>query len=124
MVEDSDEDYALLSRVFASDWDLRRWHSAEDALESARNEGTLLTDLSVLVVDLHLSAMDGVEFARRVRELPGGRTIFLCLLTGSRKEEDRRRGFDAGVDAFLVKPHDAQRLRELPRMLEQAMASR
>lgn len=123
LVEDSDEDYALFERVFSPLWNVRRWPTGEDALGAFRGHDPSLSTLSVLVVDLHLPGIGGLDVVRSVRTLPDGRSLPVCVLTTSRLEADRRNGLDLGVDAFLVKPGDAARLRELPGLLAQ-LASR
>lgn len=124
VVEDSDEDFAIFARVFQADWDLRRWPTGEAALEDFREESKRLGELAVLVVDLGLAGITGDEVVRRVRELPDGKALPVCLFTGSRREADRRRGIETGADAYLVKPNDAERLRMLPELLAQLAAKR
>src|SRR5262245_36800519 len=58
----------------------------------------------VVLLDIGLPGMDGVEVARRLRSWPGGASLRLVALTGLSGPADRQRGLDAGVDEYLIKP--------------------
>ena len=66
-----------------------------------------------MLLDLGMPGMDGFEVAQRIRALPGGRDVLLVALTGWGQDEDRRRTAEAGFDAHLTKPVDAERLAAL-----------
>jgi signal transduction histidine kinase len=59
---------------------------------------------TVVLCDLGLPEMDGVEVCRRVRELPLDKQPLMVALTGWGREDDRRRTREAGFDEHLVKP--------------------
>jgi CheY-like chemotaxis protein len=63
----------------------------------------------VIVVDLGLPRVDGYELARRTRAL--GTKTRIIALTGFTGDDDRRRAFAAGFDAFLIKPVEEAALR-------------
>jgi len=56
--------------------------------------------------DIGLPTMDGYELARRIREDPRTRSMFLIAVTGWGQEDDRRRSRGCGFDAHLTKPAD------------------
>ena len=58
----------------------------------------------VVLLDLGLPVMDGFEVARRLRQDPALRDVFIAALTGWGAEGDRRRTAEAGFDAHLTKP--------------------
>jgi CheY-like chemotaxis protein len=64
----------------------------------------------VVLLDIGMPVLDGFEACRRIREQPWGRAIHLIALTGWGQHEDRRRSQEAGFDAHLVKPVDAEDL--------------
>jgi signal transduction histidine kinase len=66
----------------------------------------------VVLCDLGLPQMDGVEVCRRVRKLSIGQPIMVAL-TGWGREDDRRRTMEAGFDDHLVKPIAADKLRQV-----------
>jgi CheY-like chemotaxis protein len=66
------------------------------------------------LIDIGLPLMDGYEVARRIREAEqGGARSLLIAVTGYGLPEDRERALQAGFDAHVVKPVDAQALEEL-----------
>jgi signal transduction histidine kinase/ActR/RegA family two-component response regulator len=67
----------------------------------------------VAIVDIGLPDIDGYQLARRLREMPAGRTMYLVALTGYGQPEDRRRALDSGFDAHFVKPIDSDDLRRI-----------
>ena len=58
----------------------------------------------VVLLDLGMPGMDGIETASRIRQLSGGRGASLIAVTGWGHDEDRRRTHEAGFEAHLVKP--------------------
>ena len=78
------------------------------ALEAAREHPP-----EVVLLDLGLPGMDGLEVARRLRAEPRPDPLRIVALTGFGGEEDRTRTSEAGFDAHLVKPIDSQALRAL-----------
>ena len=56
--------------------------------------------------------MDGLETARRIREITF-HDLILIALSGYGQDEDRRRALAAGFDHYLTKPLDVAALREL-----------
>lgn len=60
----------------------------------------------VALLDIGMPKLNGYEVARKIRELPAGRTMVLVALTGWGQEEDLRRSRDSGFDGHMVKPVD------------------
>ena len=60
----------------------------------------------VVVLDLGMPGMDGLEAAKRIRAMPGGHEVKLIALTGWGQDSDRARTREAGFDHHLVKPAD------------------
>jgi DNA-binding response OmpR family regulator len=72
---------------------------------------------AVAVLDVSMPGMDGLEAARRLRELDATRDIPIMLLTARVTEADRERGRQAGADAQLDKPFSPSALAERVRAL-------
>lgn len=95
-------------------------HDVDEAEDGQRGlEQARVRRPDVVLLDIGLPEMDGYEVARALRDLPGGRDMFLVALTGYGQPEDRRRAAEAGFDAHWVKPVAPEALErmiaELPR---------
>lgn len=60
----------------------------------------------IVLLDLGMPDLDGFQVCRRIRQFDWGDEVILVALTGWGQEQDRRRAYDAGFDAHLVKPLD------------------
>ena len=67
----------------------------------------------VVLLDLSLPLVDGLEVARRLRETPERSPALLVSMSGFGQEETRRHSSQAGFDHHLVKPFDISALRVL-----------
>jgi CheY-like chemotaxis protein len=61
---------------------------------------------AVVLLDLKLPKVDGLEVLERIKSDPRRRHIPVVMLTSSREERDLVRSYDLGVNAFVVKPVD------------------
>ncbi len=59
---------------------------------------------ALLLLDLKMPKVDGLEVLRQVKSDPQLRTIPVVVLTSSREEEDLVRSYNLGVNAYVVKP--------------------
>ena len=60
--------------------------------------------------DVMMPHMDGYELTRALRAMPEYRDVPIVMVTSRGERIDRVRGFDAGVDDYITKPHDRQLL--------------
>ena len=67
----------------------------------------------VVLCDLGLPEMDGFEVARTLRRQPETAGCRLIAVSGYGQEEDRRRCREAGFDAHLTKPVEAELLQQV-----------
>jgi CheY-like chemotaxis protein len=58
----------------------------------------------LVLLDLKMPRMDGLEVLRTVKADPQLRTIPVVILTSSREEQDVVRSYELGVNAYVVKP--------------------
>lgn len=61
---------------------------------------------AVVLLDLKLPKLDGLEVLEVVKKDPAQRQIPVVMLTSSREERDLVRSYELGVNAFVVKPVD------------------
>ncbi len=66
----------------------------------------------LVLMDLHLPGMDGLEATRRIRAIEGAGNVPVIALTANASNEDREACLEAGMDAFIVKPFDRETLEE------------
>jgi len=59
---------------------------------------------AVMLLDLKLPKVDGLEVLKAVRESAELRSIPVVMLTSSREEPDLQRAYELGVNAYVVKP--------------------
>lgn len=79
-------------------------------------------DIDVVLMDIHMPRMDGLEATRSVRaELPSERQPYILALTAAALKSDRESSEAAGMDGFLTKPI---RLKELEAHLLERLEKR
>jgi DNA-binding response OmpR family regulator len=103
VVEDDDAISQVLQRSLRMEgYDVR---VAADGLAALDEAHAFLPDLVIL--DLGLPKLDGIEVARTLRE---GDDVPILVLTARDAVESRVEGLDAGADDYLVKPFERQEL--------------
>ena len=63
-------------------------------------------DPAVVLLDLKLPKIDGLEVLEHIKRDPQRRQIPVVMLTSSREESDLVKSYELGVNAFVVKPVD------------------
>ena len=84
-------------------------HYASDGEQGFAKAIDLKPDL--IITDVKMPLMDGVELCRNVRKTPQLCHIPIIILSARNADADRVRGIEAGADAYLVKPFVSEELR-------------
>lgn len=71
----------------------------------------------LILLDLKLPKMDGLEVLRRIKSDRGLASIPTVILTSSREERDVAEGYRSGVNAYVVKPVEFHKLTTAVRRL-------
>jgi CheY-like chemotaxis protein len=66
----------------------------------------------VILLDLKMPKLDGLEVLRQLRNDPALKAIPVVMVTSSREEQDLLRSYELGVNAYVVKPVDFQKFVE------------
>jgi two-component system chemotaxis sensor kinase CheA len=99
LVEDSLTTRSLETMILeAAGYDVTPAIDGRDALDRI---GAL--DVDVVVSDVQMPRLDGFTLVRALRALPRYAGLPIVLVTGMASDEDRRRGLEAGANAYLVK---------------------
>src|SRR6266566_4771492 len=64
----------------------------------------------LIILDLMLPAMSGIELCRRLRREPATRRTPIIILTAKASESDRVTGLDLGADDYITKPFSVREL--------------
>ena len=118
LVAEDNEINALLMRSLLS----RLGHqvvittNGEEALESWLAAKSAGTPYDLVLMDIQMPGLDGIEATKRIRlteaAAQAGRRTPILALTANTLVEDRYACFEAGMDGFLVKPLDREKLAE------------
>lgn len=112
LVEDNPDDEELTLLAFRKHNlhnDVTVVRDGAEALEYLFATGSYSTrDVSrcpvVVMLDLKLPKIDGLEVLRRLRTDPRTRCLPVVILTSSREEQDLLSGYDLGANSYIVKP--------------------
>ncbi len=77
----------------------------QDALEKIRSQ-----EVHMLVTDLNMPGLDGIELIRAVRRLPSCRFMPIVMLTTESQVEKKQAGKAAGATGWIVKPFKPDQL--------------
>ena len=112
LVEDSDEDAELTIRALKQKQlanHLVRVRDGAQALDFILATGRYADRAGkprprVVLLDLKLPKVDGMEVLRRLKEDPSTRGIPVVMLTSSKEDRDLEKAYRLGVNSFVVKP--------------------
>ena len=111
VVDDNPVNLKLVRVLLKSDgYDVRTAVDAEEALELIASASPRL-----ILMDLQLPGMDGLELTRRLKADPATRGIIIVAMTAYAMKGDEQKALDAGCDGYIAKPIDT---RALPGVLE------
>jgi CheY-like chemotaxis protein len=120
LVEDNPDDEALTLRAFKKNNisnEVVVAHDGVEAVEILSGPGENHPPPAIVLLDLKLPRMDGLEVLRRVRADPRTRLLPVVILTTSKEERDLINGYQLGANSYIRKPVDFVQFTEAVRQL-------
>jgi len=112
VVDDNPTNLKLIAYLLqAKGYQVRTAIDAESALEEVRT-----TRPALILMDLQLPGMDGLELTRKLKSAPETSDIVIIAVTAYAMKGDEERARAAGCDGYVPKPVDT---RALPRIVAQ-----
>jgi two-component system cell cycle response regulator DivK len=109
LVEDNDDNWDMLSRrLKRRGYEISRAVDGREAVDMAASSAP-----DLILMDVNLPVMDGLEATRLIRASPNGATVPIIALSAHALTIDQDRALQAGADDYHTKPV------ELPQLLEQ-----
>ncbi|MFQ5904445.1 MAG: response regulator [Candidatus Binatia bacterium] len=120
LVEDNPNDVELTLHALRKNHISNRIHVARDGVEAlefifctgAFAERNIQETPKVILLDLKLPKVDGMEVLQRIKEDPRTRATPVVALTSSREERDIVKSYRLGVNSYIVKPVDFKKFTE------------
>ena len=121
LVEDNEDDVELTLHALRKENLANHIHVArdgEEALEvlfcnSAHSCRSFDHPPNLVLLDLKLPKVDGMQVLRRLKADPRTRFIPVVILTSSKEERDLVNGYGLGANSYIQKPVDFQQFREI-----------
>jgi two-component system response regulator len=112
LVEDNPDDEALTLRALKKNNILNEVVVARDGAEAldwllgtdGESGGMPLDQLAVVLLDLKLPKVNGLEVLRRLRADPRTKRLPIVILTSSKEEKDLASAYDFGANSYVQKP--------------------
>jgi two-component system, response regulator len=125
LVEDNPDDVELTRHVLEKHKVTNRIHVAGDGVEALdylfctgpHASRSRLDGPKVILLDLKLPRVDGLQVLGRIKADPDLRTIPVVVMTSSREERDLIESYRLGVNSYIVKPVDFQQFGEAVRQV-------
>ncbi|NOX75467.1 MAG: response regulator [Gammaproteobacteria bacterium] len=124
LVEDDDVDVMNVQRAFKKNHISNAVHVAGNGLEAlARLRGTngqekLRPTPKIILLDINMPKMNGLEFLAELRADPELRAISVFVLTTSDEEKDRVTAYNMNVAGYILKPVEPGKFMEAVKTLD------
>ena len=106
LVEDDEVDVMNVQRAFRKNNIANPLFVAENGLEALEmlRGGSVPNDRRLVLLDLNMPKMNGIEFLRELRQDAGLRATPVVVLTTSNDDRDRVDAYDLSVAGYILKP--------------------
>ena len=126
LVEDDDVDVETVKRAFKKNKftnPLYVTHNGEEAIKFLKHEGEYndpekCPRPSVILLDLNMPVMNGIEFLKAIKHDEKYKTIPVVVLTTSKEENDRVESYELSVAGYIIKPVEFQKFVEVVKTIK------
>ena len=120
LAEDDQNDVFFMQRAFSQARllnPLKVVRDGEETIHYLQGEGVYADRVQypfpvLLLLDLRMPRRNGFEVLEWLRQQPGLKRLTVVVLTSSKEGPDINRSYDLGANSYLIKPPDADTLRE------------
>jgi len=115
LVEDNPDDAELVMMALDRNKNIAEFkiHFAKDGIEALQylfgledEDPTLINRPHLIILDLYMPRLDGLEFLKKIREHPESKNIPIVVLTASEKKTDWVDSHSLGIDCYIHKSVD------------------
>ncbi len=103
VVDDNADVRQYVAQLLGGEYDVRQAADGKEGLDMA-----LKTVPDLIVCDVMMPVMDGLEMCRRVKAETATSHVPVILLTSNAHENQRAEGYDCGADAYITKPFSSK----------------
>jgi len=111
-VDDDADDAELITHALKAGNEFVRLLHLKNGLEaiefifgnSNSPEALIRPDLKLVILDLKLTMIDGLEVLKKIRADPRTKSLPVIILSSSREKRDIVRAYDLGANSYVVKP--------------------
>ncbi|ENN97371.1 two-component response regulator [Pseudoalteromonas agarivorans S816] len=99
VVDDEYFNYEMLKSALTSKFDVSYADSGKSCLASA-----IANPPDIILLDVCMPGLDGYDTCRMLKHTPETKNIPVVMVSGLESPSEKQAGFDAGCDAYVVKP--------------------
>ncbi|HEX3655348.1 MAG TPA: response regulator [Pirellulales bacterium] len=101
VVDDNAINLEICQEILEQEFTVFTASNAREAIQRAQQHQP-----QIVLLDVMLPGVDGLEICRRLRQLPEMRLARIIMVSAKAMLSERTAGMDAGADAYLTKPFD------------------
>jgi CheY-like chemotaxis protein len=99
VVDDEYFNYEILKAALSSKFEISYADSGQSCLASA-----IANPPNIILLDVCMPGLDGYDTCRMLKHTPETKNIPIVMVSGLESQLEKQAGFDAGCDAYVVKP--------------------
>ncbi|HDY92829.1 response regulator [Pseudoalteromonas sp. SR43-6] len=107
VVDDEYFNFEMLKAALASKFDVSYADSGQSCLASA-----IASPPDIILLDVCMPGLDGYDTCRMLKHTPETKNIPVVMVSGLESPSEKQAGFDAGCNAYVVKPFSVGALLE------------